>query len=90
MGFRRNVALSSRLAFSFELLFEKERKKEREEERVNKHTSLRESQVRDMGWLQLVGSLKLQVSFAEYSLFYRAFWQKRSMILRSILVVATP
>jgi len=25
-----------------------------------------------MGWLRLVGSLKLQVSFAEYSLFYRA------------------
>jgi len=25
-----------------------------------------------MGWLRLVGSLKLQVSFAQYSLFYRA------------------
>ena len=25
-----------------------------------------------MGWLQLVGSLKLQVSFAEYRLFCRA------------------
>jgi len=29
---------------------------------------------RDMGWLQLVGSLKLQVSFGEYSLFYEAFF----------------
>jgi len=29
------------------------------------------------GWLQLIGSLKLQVSFAEYSLFYRALLQKR-------------
>ena len=26
----------------------------------------------DMGWLRLVGSLKLYVSFAEYPLFYRA------------------
>jgi len=30
-----------------------------------------------MGWLRLVGSSKLWVSFAEYSLFYRAFLQKR-------------
>jgi len=35
-----------------------------------------------MGWLRLVGSLKLQVSFAEYRLF--------SIILRSLLIVATP
>jgi len=34
-----------------------------------------------MGWLQLVGSIKLQVSFAEYSLFYRALLQKRPVIL---------
>ena len=38
----------------------------------------------------LVGSLKLQVSFAEYSLFYRALLQKRHIILRSLLIVATP
>jgi len=43
-----------------------------------------------MGWLRLVGSLKLQVSFAEYSLFYRALLQKRPIILRSLLMVATP
>jgi len=36
---------------------------------------------RYMGWLQLVGSLKLQVSIVEYSLFYRAPLQKRSIIL---------
>ena len=36
----------------------------------------------DMGWLWLVGSLTLQVSFAEYSLFYRALLQKRPIILR--------
>ena len=43
-----------------------------------------------MGWLRLVGSLKLQVSFAEYRLFYRALLQKRPAILRSLLIVATP
>jgi len=43
-----------------------------------------------MGWLRLVGSLKLYVTFAEYSLFYRALLQKRPIILRSLLIVATP
>jgi len=43
-----------------------------------------------MGWLRLVGSLKLQVPFAEYRLFYRALLQKRPMILRSLLIIATP
>jgi len=43
-----------------------------------------------MGWLRLVGSLKLQVSFAEYSQFYRALLQKRPIILRSLPIVATP
>jgi len=43
-----------------------------------------------MGWLWLVGSLKLYVSFAEYRLFYRALLQKRPIILRSILIVITP
>jgi len=33
-----------------------------------------------MGWLRLVGSIKLQVSFAEYSLFYRALLQERPEI----------
>jgi len=37
-----------------------------------------------MGWLQLVSSFKLLVSFAEYSLFYRALLQKRLTILRSL------
>ena len=41
-------------------------------------------------WLRLVGSLKLHVSFAEYSLFYRALLQKRLIILRSLLILATP
>jgi len=43
-----------------------------------------------IGWLWLVGSLKLQVSFAEYSLFYRALLQKRPIFLGSLLIVATP
>jgi len=43
-----------------------------------------------MGWLRLVGSLKLQVSFAEYRLFYRALLQKRPLFLRSLPIVATP
>jgi len=43
-----------------------------------------------MGWLRLVGSLNLQVSFAEYRLFYRSLLQKRPSISRSILVAATP
>ena len=43
-----------------------------------------------MGWLRLVDSLKLQVSFAEYRLFYRALLQKRPIILRSLIIVATP
>ena len=43
-----------------------------------------------MGWLRLVGSLKLQVSFAEYRLFHRDLLQKRPKILRSLLTVATP
>jgi len=43
-----------------------------------------------MGWLRLIGSFKLYVSSAEYRLFYRALLQKRPMILRSLLVEATP
>ena len=43
-----------------------------------------------MRWLQLVGYLKLYVSFAEYSLLYTALLQKRPIILRSLLIVATP
>jgi len=43
-----------------------------------------------MGWLQWVGALKLQVSFGEYSLFYRSLLQKRPIILRSLLIEAIP
>jgi len=43
-----------------------------------------------MGCLRLVGSFNLYVSFAEYSLFYRALLQKRPMFVRSLLIAATP
>ena len=43
-----------------------------------------------MGWLRLVRSFKLQVSFAEYRLLDRARLQKRPIILRSLLIEATP
>jgi len=43
-----------------------------------------------MGWLRLVDSLKLEVAFAEYGLFYRALLQKRPIILRRLLIVGTP
>jgi len=42
------------------------------------------------GWLRLVGSWNLSVSFAKYCLFYRAFLRNRPMILRSLLIVAIP
>ena len=45
--------------------------------------------VASMGWLRLVGSLKLYVSFAEYRLCYRSLVQKRLIILRSLLLAAT-
>ena len=43
-----------------------------------------------MGWLRGVGDFKLYVSFAEHRLFYRALLQKRPVILRRLLIVATP
>ena len=43
-----------------------------------------------MEWSRLEGSLKLWVSFAEYSLFSWALWHKRPIILRSLPIVATP
>jgi len=43
-----------------------------------------------MGWLRSVGLIKLQVSLAEYGLFYRALLQKRPIILSILLTEATP
>jgi len=45
---------------------------------------------RTMGWLRLVGSLKLQISFAKEP-YKRAYTlQKRPIILRRLLIIATP
>jgi len=44
----------------------------------------------DMGWLRLVGSLKLYVSFAKEPYKSDDILQKRPMFLRSLLIVATP
>ena len=43
-----------------------------------------------MGWLRLVGSLKLRVSCAKEPYKGDDILQKRPMILRSLLIVATP
>jgi len=43
-----------------------------------------------MGWLRLVGSLKLWVSFAKEPYKRDIILQKRPIILRSLLIVATP
>ena len=46
--------------------------------------------VYDVGWLQLVGSIKLQVSFAKETYKTHYILQKRTMILSILLIVATP
>jgi len=43
----------------------------------------------DMGWLRSVGSIKLQVSFAEYSPFLRSLLQKRPTMLSILLIETT-
>ena len=44
----------------------------------------------DMGWLSLVGSLKLQVSFEKEPYKRGDVLRKRPVILKSLLIVATP
>jgi len=43
-----------------------------------------------MGWLRLVGSIQLQVSFAKESYKRDDILQKRPMIVSILLTVATP
>ena len=43
-----------------------------------------------MGWLRLVGTLKLHVSFAKEPYTRDDILQKRPLILRSLIIVATP
>jgi len=61
----------------FSQVGKKKKRKEKKKSVIRSH--LKESQVST--W---------EVSFAEYRLFYRALLQKRPMILRSLLIVATP
>ena len=49
-----------------------------------------EDNARDMRWLRVVGSLKVQVSFAKEPQKRDNILQKRPVILRSLLIVATP
>ena len=44
----------------------------------------------NMGWLRFVGSLKLWVSFAKEPYKRKDILQKKPVILRSLLIVATP
>jgi len=53
---------------------------------ANAHTSAFES----MGWLRLVGSIKLQVSFAKEPYKRDAILQKKPIIESILLTVATP
>jgi len=43
-----------------------------------------------MGWLRLVGCLKIQVSLQDTGLFCRALLQKRPIFLSILLIIATP
>ena len=77
----RYIHCESRVSLAFTLLLTTQTHVTHYPDTPGRHT---------MGWLRLVGSLKLQVSFAEYRLFYRALLQKRPAILSSLLIVATP
>jgi len=46
--------------------------------------------ISDMGWLRLVGCLKIQISLHNTGLFCRALLQKRPIFSSILLIVATP
>jgi len=64
--------------------------RKREQQRKEKRERGRTRPVEDMGWLWLVDSLKLWVSFAKEPYKRDDILQKRPVILRSLLIVATP
>jgi len=77
--------------YNREKLGERDKTREREGHATHMNEAFcHVSRTDPMGWLRLVGSLELYVSFAEYRLFYRSLVQKRRIILRSLVVVATP
>jgi len=75
--------------------FKRRKEREKERERAREETRERERVCvcvkvceKVMGWLRVVGSLKLYVSLENIGLFYRALLQKRPVILRSLLAEA--
>jgi len=66
---------------------EKERKKGRQASTQN---DLRTDRALAMGWLRLVGCLKIYVSLQNIGLFCRSLLQKRPIFLSILLIVATP
>jgi len=59
---------------------ERDREKERMKDWLCKSLHIHST----MGWLRLVGSIQLQVSFVEYRLFHRALLQKRPIIANRV------
>ena len=57
---------------------------------ATRYTTMSQSVSCDMGWLRLVGSLKLQLSFAKEPYKRDDILQKRPVNLRGLLIVATP
>ena len=57
---------------------------------VRFHLSYGVAAIRRLLNIERIGSLKGQVSCAEYRLFHRDLLQKRPICLRSLLIVATP
>ena len=76
--------------FSFTSVRKRGREKKEREERGGERGRVCVRDEGGMGWLWLVGSLKVYVSFVEYRLFHRVLLQKRPIISRSLLIVATP
>ena len=57
---------------------------------TQKSNPLFSTSILDMGWLRLVGALKVQVSFAKEPYKRDDILQKKPIILRRLLIVATP
>jgi len=64
-----------------------DRHRDRETERQRDRETERQT---EMGWLRLVGSLKVYVSLSKEPYKRDGILHKRPIVLRSLLVVATP
>jgi len=69
---------------------ESERRRERDRKRERERERERAISCSVMGLLRLVGSLKLKVSFEKEPYKRDDILQKRPIILRSLLIVASP